>query len=76
MTVYWGDGSATLKTEDKPAPEYAFNYPMYAPGQSYSIKVEGLPSDSLHGAGLGDLTRRAWNIHVNYILVFQRMTMP
>ncbi len=76
VTVFWGDGSMTLKTEDKPAPDYAFSYPMYAAGQSYSIQAEGLPSDVLQGAGLGDQARRAWTIHVNYILVFQRTTMP
>ncbi len=77
VTVMWSDGAATLKTEAKPAPDYAFNYPMYAAGQSYTIKVDnGLPSDMLQGAGLGDIERRAWNIHVNYILIFQLTTKP
>ena len=76
VTVFWGEGSATQQTENKPAPDYAFSYPMYAAGQSYGIKAEGLPSDVLQGAGLGDQARRAWSIHFNYILVFQRTTMP
>ena len=76
VTVAWGDGSATQQTENKPAPDYAFSYPMYAAGQSYSIRAEGLPSDMLEGAGLGDQARRDWSIHVNYILIFQRTTMP
>jgi len=76
VTVFWGDGSATQRTENKPAPDFAFSYPMYAAGQSYNIQAEGLPSDVLQGAGLGDVERRAWSIHVNYILIFQRTTMP
>lgn len=77
VAVLWADGGATQKTEDKPAPDYAFSYPMYAAGQSYSIRIEdGRPSDMLQGAGLGDLERRAWTIHVNYILIFQLTTAP
>lgn len=72
VTVFWGSGSDTKVTENKPAPDFAYNYQMYASGAAYSAKVEGLPSDVLHGAGLGDLARRMWNIHVNYILLFQR----
>jgi CRP-like cAMP-binding protein len=77
VAVLWADGGATQVTENKPAPDYAFSYPMYAAGQSYTIKIEdGKPSDALQGAGLGDLTRRSWSIHVNYILIYQLTTAP
>lgn len=74
VTVSWSDGSWTGPTEDKTPPDYAWNYQMYAAGYAYSVKVEGLPSDSISGAGLGDLTQRMYRIHVAYYLVFQKAT--
>ncbi|MCX6041194.1 MAG: cyclic nucleotide-binding domain-containing protein [Caldilinea sp.] len=72
VTVFWGDGSHTAALEDKPAPDFGFNYQMYAAGYAYGVKVEGLPSDVLRGAGLGDLTKRFHGIHVAYYLTYQR----
>jgi CRP-like cAMP-binding protein len=74
VTVFWGDGSHTAALEDKPAPDLGFNYMMYASGYAYNVKVEGLPSDILRGAGMGDLANRFKGIHVAYYLVFQRAT--
>ncbi|MFN8445657.1 MAG: cyclic nucleotide-binding domain-containing protein [Caldilineaceae bacterium] len=74
VTAFWGDGSYTGPTEDKAAPDYAWNYDMYAAGYAYSVKVEGLPSDVLSGAGLGDLNKRFFRIHVAYYLVYQKTT--
>lgn len=74
VTAFWGDGSFTGPTEDKAAPDYAWNYQMYAAGYAYSVKVEGLPSDVLSGAGLGDLDKRFFRIHVAYYLVYQKTT--
>jgi CRP-like cAMP-binding protein len=74
VTVFWGDGSYTAALEDKPAPDYGFNYQMYASGQAYNVKVEGLPSDVLRGAGMGDIENRFRGIHTSYYLVYQRAT--
>jgi cAMP-dependent protein kinase regulator len=74
VTVFWGDGSYTAPLEDKPAPDYGFNFQMYAAGYAYGVRVEGLPSDVLRGAGLGDLDKRFFGIHVSYYLIFQRTT--
>jgi CRP-like cAMP-binding protein len=74
ITVFWGDGSSTSAVEDKPAPDLGFNYMMYASGYAYNVKVEGLPSDILRGAGMGDIANRFKGIHVAYYLVFQRTT--
>jgi CRP-like cAMP-binding protein len=76
VTVSWADGSFTAATEDKAPPDYAYNYQMYATGNAYHVKVEGLPSEILHGAGLGDLERPRWSIHTSYLLTFQRTTKP
>ena len=74
VTVMWSDGSWTGATEDKAPPDYGWNYQMYAAGNAYSVKVEGLPSDVLSGAGLGDLNLRFHRIHVAYLLVYQKTT--
>jgi hypothetical protein len=72
VTVWWGDGNFTAGIEDKAYPDYGFNYMMYAAGNAYDVKVEGLPSDILHGAGMGDIERPRYGIHTAFYLVFQR----
>ncbi len=72
VTVYWGDGYHSAGIEDKPAPDFGFNYQMYASGFAYNVKVEGLPSDLLKGAGMGDVEQRFMGIHTSYYLLFQR----
>jgi CRP-like cAMP-binding protein len=74
VTVWWGDGSYTSGVEDKAPPDYGFNYMMYAAGNSYNIKVEGLPSEIVYGAGMGDIERPKWGIHTSIYLVFQKAT--
>lgn len=74
VTVFWGDGVATIPTEDKAPPDYAFNYMMYAAGNAYNVKVEGLPSDVLRGAGMGDIERPKYGIHTTFYLTYQRIT--
>jgi CRP-like cAMP-binding protein len=72
VTVFWGDGQSTAALEDKPAPDLGFNYQMYASGYAYNVKVEGLPSDIVRGAGMGDLANRFKGIHVAYYFIFQK----
>jgi hypothetical protein len=74
VTVWWGDGSYTGPTEDKKPPDYDFNYMMYAAGNAYNIKVEGLPSDEVYGAGMGDIARPKWGIHTSIYLTFEKAT--
>jgi CRP-like cAMP-binding protein len=74
VTVVWGDGNFTGPVEDKAPPDFGFNYMMYASGYAYNVKVEGLPSDVLRGAGMGDVENRFRGIHTSYYVVFQRAT--
>lgn len=76
VTVFWAGGGDTGRTEDKNPPDYAFNYPMYKAGNSYNVKIEGLPSDVLQGAGLGTPEQPFYTIHTNVKLIYQRTTMP
>jgi len=59
-------GLATLIQEKKPFPEYGANFPMYGMLGSYSVWVDGLPSDKVVGMGL------PMKQHVTYYLTFQR----
>ncbi len=76
LTVFWSDGGDTLVTEDKPAPEYAFNYPMYKAGNSYNVRIEGLPSDVVEGMGLGTPDLRFYTVHTVFRLIFQKTIKP
>ena len=68
VIVGWPDGSTTITTEDKPAPEYAANFPMYGDVGSYYVRMPGL-SDKVTGMGLPH-----GRLHVVYLITFQRVT--
>ena len=72
VVIEWHDGKDVKPTENKPEPEYSFNFNMYAPLGAYNVYIGGLPSDMLIGAGLGDLSRPQWKIHTCFYLTFQR----
>jgi CRP-like cAMP-binding protein len=74
VMIEWSGGQERLVTEDKPTPEAAANFPMYAVLGTYSVRVEGLPSESLAGMGLGTPELRAWKIHTSFYIKFQRAT--
>lgn len=74
VTVFWGDGSYTGGIEDKAAPDFGYNYMMYAAGNAYNVKVEGLPSEILVGAGMGSIEQPKYGIHTSFYLVYQRAT--
>jgi hypothetical protein len=74
VTVFWGDGSYTGGIEDKAAPDFGYNYMMYAAGNAYNVKVEGLPSEILRGAGMGSIEQPKYGIHTSFYLVYQRAT--
>jgi hypothetical protein len=72
VVVFWPGGQEILRTEDKPAPEYACNFPMYAVLGTYSVRVDGLPSETLVGLGMGTPELPAWKIHTTFYITFQR----
>lgn len=75
VTIEWLDGSHIIIAEDKPAPEYAANFPIdinhYPPWHSlgaYSARVNGLPSDMVKGMGRPPPKSRP----VAFLLTFQK----
>jgi hypothetical protein len=66
VVLAWDDGQAVMVTEDKPAPEYAANVPMYNYLGKYRVFVDGGASDVVNGLGLPGKR------HVCYLLTFQK----
>jgi LysM repeat protein len=52
--------------------DYPVKYPMFNTVCSYSVYVEGLPSDMVAGLGLGTPEHPDWTIHTGFVLTFQR----
>jgi hypothetical protein len=73
VEIRWPDGSLVILTEDKPAPVYSANFPMYATLGSYSVSIPGLPSDTVVGMGMGTPEEPNFTIHTNFLLTFQRI---
>lgn len=68
VTFWWADGSQTKTTEAKSGEPWAVDFPMFAAGASYGIRIDNeLDSDQLFGMGL-----LAGQPHVVYKLIFQR----
>jgi CRP-like cAMP-binding protein len=74
VTVWWGDGFNSGPIEDKTPPDFGYNFQMYASGFAYNTKVEGMPSDTVKGAGMGSIDQRFYGIHTSFYFVFQRAT--
>lgn len=71
LVARWDGGEAAFMSEAKPGEEAATNFPMFATGYGYSVKMDG-PSDEVRGMGLGDIGSEHMAEHVAYFLVFQR----
>jgi hypothetical protein len=73
LTVSWADGKQPLTMERKRGNDiydiYGANFPMYAPPGSYRVAADGI-SDTVTDFGM------PFKQHVNYLLVFQRVTAP
>jgi hypothetical protein len=74
LTVSWKDGSVSAKT-NKPNPEvYAFDFPMNASGNAYSIRIDDLPSETIHGLGMGTIEDPLAATQTSFYLTFQQVT--
>jgi hypothetical protein len=73
IEIRWGGGGLSVFTEQKPADEYAANFPMYNTLGSYSVSVAGLPSDLVAGMGLGTPEQPNFKVHTNFYLTFKRV---
>jgi CRP-like cAMP-binding protein len=72
VEIGWGGGSQVVITEDKPAPEYASNFPMYNTLGSYWVRMaDGQPSERVVGLGLGTPDQPRFTIHTVFLLTFR-----
>jgi CRP-like cAMP-binding protein len=74
IEIRWVGGGLTVFSEEKPATEYAANFPMYNTLGSYAVSIPGLPSDLVVGMGLGTIEQPNFKVHTNFFLTFQRVT--
>jgi hypothetical protein len=71
VIVQWVGNSVILPVEDRPAPDWGVNFPMYACLGSYAASVGGAPSDRVVGLGLGTAEAPAFTIHTSFYLTFR-----
>ncbi|MBF0407544.1 MAG: hypothetical protein HQM10_09320 [Candidatus Riflebacteria bacterium] len=62
-----------IRNDQKPAPEYMTNFPMYNTLGAYSAWMDGLPSDKIEGMGLGTPELPKHTIHTCFLLKFQQV---
>jgi hypothetical protein len=78
FVMSWPDGECKLSIGQGSASplEHGNNCPMSSPAGSYTVQVEGLPSDVVHGLGLGAVhpANRPSDYMTSFFLLFQRAT--
>ena len=72
VRVSWPGGSVVTRTDTNKPQGEAVSFPQYGLLGSYSVTVEGLPSDEIRGLGLGLPGNGVWADHTCWYLLFQR----
>jgi LysM repeat protein len=73
--VFENGGRSTVVSEKQDCCypwDYPVKWPMFNALCSYSAHVEGLPSDTVVGMGLGTPEHPTWTVHTGFVLTFQR----
>lgn len=77
LIVNWPSGSARILTEDKskdlPPFDYWYNYPMSPSLNEYNVKVDGAPSETVKGIGMGADGNS--HIHTSTVIEWELATM-
>lgn len=73
VVLEWPGGRDIKALEPVEGKDYPVDFGMYAILGSYSVYVEGLPSDRIEGLGLGDIQRPNYKIHTCFYLTFKRV---
>ncbi len=78
FVMSWPDGQCRVSIGQGTAEpiEHGNSCPMFSPAGSYDVRVEGLPSDVVHGLGLGGAHSATSPVDymTSFFLLFQRMT--
>ncbi len=67
----WSSGSLTLAVENRPAPDWGVNFPMFATLGSYSARVGVESSDRVVGMGMGTIEDPDFTVHTCFYLTFR-----
>jgi hypothetical protein len=71
VTFQWTDGKETLSVEQASPPDWGVNFPMYNTLGSYTVSVDGAPSDRVVALGLGSIEQPDFTIHTSFYLTFR-----
>jgi hypothetical protein len=67
----WSSGRLTLLVENRPAPDWGVNFPMFAVLGSYSARVGAELSDRVVGMGMGTIENPDFTVHTCFYLTFR-----
>lgn len=75
FVMSWGDGECRryIRGIDEPF-GHGENCPMFAAGSAYSVWMEGLPSDTIRGIGLGSIDDRGFHVQTSFYFKFTKAT--
>jgi len=71
VSVQWPDGNVAVPIQDRPAPDWGADFPMYNCLGSYAVSIDGAPSDRVVGLGLGTAEMPQFTIHTSFYLIFR-----
>ena len=67
----WKDGSIPLSINKPPETGYGLDFLMNATGNSYNVSIEGSPSDTIRGLGMGTVENPSGYTKTSFFLKFQ-----
>ncbi|MEZ4683797.1 MAG: FHA domain-containing protein [Caldilineaceae bacterium] len=70
--IFWEDGSTTLMPNKSATDAYALDFLMNASGNAYSVQLKSMPSDTIHGLGMGTVEKRMTYSKTAFWLKFQQ----
>jgi hypothetical protein len=71
VIIEWAGGREILTVDAVPGSDWGANFPMYNTLGSYSVAIDGAPSDRIVGLGLGTAETPNFTIHTSFYLTFR-----
>ena len=72
VKLTWKDGNVVALTNKGPEESFALDFGLTASGNAFAVQVEGLPSDSVRGLGMGTTENPLAATKTSFYLIFQR----
>ncbi|MGD9148255.1 MAG: hypothetical protein PVI80_22010, partial [Anaerolineae bacterium] len=71
VIILWAGGREVLTADTVPGSDWGVNFPMYNTLGSYSVDIDGAPSDRIVGLGLGTADMPDFTVHTGFYLTFR-----